>query len=318
MCLLTTSTASAFRTTFLATPHLLENVYQNNPDGLGIMFAKGGKVKVFKTLPKTAAEARAFLESKLPKNDTHVAIHWRWRTHGAINIDQCHPYKVSETAWLMHNGVLHTGNEDDDTKSDTWHFAKNYLAGLPDDTLHHDGFLKLIGDYIENNRFAILSADGRLSVVNTDQGIEHDGVWFSNTYAWEPSLLIPEYGFRKNYRWPETFDMTDDGVEFDYEQATDDVEWFVGGTDPDGLASMFEENPDEMSVMLRELWTIEKFDYTDMNDLTHKRQQMLQTWLTGSAAELAGIMRDDPQSAAEVLIFHCVLSCIDPQLTYEE
>ena len=315
MCLLTTSTASAFRTTFLATPGLLENVYKNNPDGIGIMFAQRGKVKVFKALPKTAAEAHAFLESKLPKNDTHVAIHWRWRTHGAINIDQCHPYKVSETAWLMHNGMLHTGNEDDDTKSDTWHFAKNYLAGLPDDTLHHAGFLNLIGDYIENNRFALLSADGRLSVVNTDQGIEHGGVWFSNTYAWEPSLLIPEYGFRKNYRWPDTFELTPDEAEFDYEQADEDLEWFVNGCDPDGLATMFTTHPDEVAVMLRELWQIEKHEYTDMNDLTTKRQQMLATWLNGTAKDIAAMVQDDPQAAAEVLIFNCDLTNTQP--TYD-
>lgn len=308
MCLITTSTTTDFRNTFLATPGLLEDVYKSNPDGLGIMFASRGKVKVFKTLPKNAAEARAFLEAKLPSTECHVAIHWRWRTHGAIDLGQCHPYKVSGTTWLMHNGVLHTGNEADESKSDTWHFVKDYFDGLPDDTLHHNGYLRMVGEFIDNNRFAILSADGRLSVVNADQGIEHGGVWFSNTYAWTPALLIPDYGFRSRYQWPSQFDLTpDDEPEFDFDQATEDIDWFLQGCDPDGLATMFEDNPAEMAVLLRETYTIDKDPYVDFNDFSQAQAGILKAWLTASAADLAPVLREHPQLAAELLVFNCTV-----------
>lgn len=35
-----------------------------------------------------------------------------------------------------------------------------------------------------------------MSHVNFSQGVEHDGMWFSNTYAWTPSMLIPSYKSR--------------------------------------------------------------------------------------------------------------------------
>ncbi len=41
-----------------------------------------------------------------------------------------------------------------------------------------------------------MTDDGRLTVVNRDDGIEHQDLWFSNTYAWSPELLIPGYDDR--------------------------------------------------------------------------------------------------------------------------
>jgi hypothetical protein len=38
-----------------------------------------------------------------------------------------------------------------------------------------------------------MNGEGRMQHVNFDQGIEHDDLWFSNTYAWSPSRLIPSY-----------------------------------------------------------------------------------------------------------------------------
>ena len=192
MCLLITGKSNAVRTALLHTAGLIEDIFTNNADGLGVMYGTSKGLKVCKTLPNSAAEVVIFL-SKLPTDDREVAIHFRWRTHGDINLDQCHPYPVNETTAMMHNGVLEQGNAGDKTKSDTWHFIEDYMKSLPIDTLHDAGFTKLLGDFVGNNRFAIMSGDGRLTVVNQHQGVSHDGVWFSNTYAWEPSLLIPTY-----------------------------------------------------------------------------------------------------------------------------
>jgi hypothetical protein len=38
-----------------------------------------------------------------------------------------------------------------------------------------------------------MNGEGRMQHVNFDQGIEHDDLWLSNTYAWSPSRLIPSY-----------------------------------------------------------------------------------------------------------------------------
>ena len=43
--------------------------------------------------------------------------------------------------------------------------------------------------------------------VNFDQGIEHDDMWFSNTYAWTPSRLIPSYksATLKSYKYASSY-----------------------------------------------------------------------------------------------------------------
>ena len=193
MCLLITGTSATIREQLLGTTGLIRDIYFKNGDGLGAMFLGDDGLVVTKTLPANAAEAERMVEA-LPDDDRELALHWRWKTHGDIDMENCHPYQINETAWLMHNGILATGNAADPTKSDTWHFVRDYLAEVTDDLLHHAGFKEMVGEFIGNNKFAIMTADGRLSVVNKDQGISHGGVWYSNTYAWTPSLLIPGYG----------------------------------------------------------------------------------------------------------------------------
>ncbi len=189
--MLITGTSQKIKSVLTTTPLLLESLYEHNSDGLGIMYATSKGLKVIKKLPKTVAEARSLI-SAMPSDDRQLAMHWRMRTHGHIDLSNCHPYEVSATTQLMHNGVLHTGNGKDTSRSDTYHFIQDYLRTIPDDTLHNEQFQLILGDMIGNNRFAIMSEDGRLSVVNKQQGIEFEGVWFSNTYAMDASILFPE------------------------------------------------------------------------------------------------------------------------------
>lgn len=193
MCLLISGTSVAIRKQLLETAGLIEDVYRSNSDGLGVMFSNGNELVTTKLLPKDANEARAMINS-LPDDDRELAVHWRMKTHGHIDLTNCHPYSIDDRTALMHNGILHTGNKANPALSDTWHFINDYLLNVPADVLHKPGFIEMLGDFIKNNRFAIMSADGRLSVVNKDQGISCDGVWYSNTYAWEPSMLLPGYG----------------------------------------------------------------------------------------------------------------------------
>lgn len=195
MCLLITGSSNKIRQQLLGTPLLIENIYGKNGDGLGIMYASDEGLVVVKGLPAAASGFREMVQA-LPDDDREVALHARWCTHGLIDLDNCHPYQVSDTTYMMHNGILSTGNDADPTKSDTWHFAKDYLAGLPDDVLHKASFVEMLGEFIGNNKFAIMSADGRLTIVNKQMGLTHDGVWYSNTYAWTQSLLIPNHGKR--------------------------------------------------------------------------------------------------------------------------
>ena len=199
MCLIITGQSAKIRATLLNTTGMLSDIYSLNPDGIGIMYATKKGLKVVKMLPKSAADATMFI-SKLPLDDRELAVHFRWTTHGHTDMDNCHPYDVIPGyVAMMHNGVLHTGNAADTAKSDTWHFIQDYLSEsvlLAPELVFTDGFLAMVAEFIGDNRFVFMNGEGKMSIVNKDQGVEHDGMWFSNTYAWKPESLMPSYKSR--------------------------------------------------------------------------------------------------------------------------
>ena len=159
-------------------------MYQNKRHGTAVR----------KVLPKTAHQAAQVIQRLLPNDDRDVAVHFRWRTHGAINLAMCHPYHVSGSTWMMHNGILsQTSSRATAEVSDTALFVQEYLQDLPPSALASQGVQRMLGEFIGDNRLAFVSAEHGLTVVNQEQGIFHEGVWYSNEYAWEPALLIPDY-----------------------------------------------------------------------------------------------------------------------------
>jgi len=196
MCLIITGKSSKVRSTLLDTHGLLSDIFTSNPDGIGFMYGTAKGLKVTKSLPKNLGDATAFIQ-RLPQDDREIAIHFRWTTHGKTDMLNCHPYDVIPGfIAMMHNGVLHTGNAADKSKSDTWHFIKDYLhsaVSSAPDLVYDTGFVAMLEEFIGNNRFVFMNGEGRMQHVNFDQGVEHDDMWFSNTYAWTPSRLIPSY-----------------------------------------------------------------------------------------------------------------------------
>jgi hypothetical protein len=204
MCLIITGSAQKVRATLLNTKGLLLDIFKTNPDGIGIMYAIKDELKIIKKLPKSFEKARLFIE-RMPCDERSVAVHFRWTTHGDTNFENCHPYTVVEgEVALMHNGVLSTGNNADRTKSDTWHFIKNYLhdsVKMAPGIVFDPGYATLVKDFIgASNRFVFMAKDGRMIILNKKEGLEHDDMWFSNTYAWTPGLLIEGYkSYQSNY-----------------------------------------------------------------------------------------------------------------------
>jgi hypothetical protein len=195
MCLIIHGPSAKVRSTLLQTDGLLEDIFGHNEDGLGVMYRTSSGVQALKILPhRSLKKVRRFIES-LPIDDREVAMHWRMRTHGNIDKENCHPYAVEGGGWLMHNGILATGNDADRTKSDTWHYARDFLDGGVMERVGHDKrFLELITDHIgSGNKFVMMTSDGRMSIAGKHRGIEVGDLWFSNTYAWSPEILIPNY-----------------------------------------------------------------------------------------------------------------------------
>lgn len=196
MCLLTQQTTrSNFSDEFLA------DVYNKNQDGLGIMYADDGKLHIFKCLPANADEFIDFYRKHA--DGKNCVWHARMQTHGDIDFDNCHPYKVTDDVWLAHNGILSTGNAADTSKSDTWHFIQNFirpaLLGNPD-LLTDVNWQKFIGDVIgRSNKFALVRSDGAVVVINAAAGVNYENAWLSNTYAWSYYKFTGRGGYTGGY-----------------------------------------------------------------------------------------------------------------------
>jgi hypothetical protein len=191
MCLLLTQSKSSP----ILSDQWLSDFYSYNQDGVGVMFAHHGELIIKKIIPNTAQEFIDFYRENIAGRD--CAFHLRMRTHGDIDLLNCHPYEILNRSehgldlWLMHNGVLATGNRADITKSDTWHYIQDYLkpmlASNPDFAFH-PSFKALIEDHIGgSNKFVIMDNEGRQTVINQSSGVYWGGLWLSNTYAWTSS-----------------------------------------------------------------------------------------------------------------------------------
>ena len=159
---------------------LLVDAYEYNKDGWGLMYATEGKIEVLKGLKITE-----LLDAILLLKYHEVFIHLRYRTHGAVNYDNLHPFKISDDLWLMHNGVLNQ-LPTHKVKSDTALFTQMLMPMLANNPslLDDQGFLNLITHYCKGSRVVFLRSSGESTIINQQDGIEWSNLWCSNTYAW--------------------------------------------------------------------------------------------------------------------------------------
>lgn len=173
----------------------LRDFHSSNSDGVGVMYVEGQSLVIEKCLPKSADDFVNFYYSHIAGKD--CAFHLRMRTHGATDLENCHPYEVLNAKdhgidlWLMHNGILHTDNKNDITKSDTWHYIRDYLrpmlANNPEFFITPE-FQELIETHIgSSNKFVLMDNQNRLVTINESAGVYWGGLWLSNTYAWTSS-----------------------------------------------------------------------------------------------------------------------------------
>ena len=166
----------------------LRDFYSHNSDGFGAMVKQPDGVKVIKTVGNLD-EIHELYSNEIKGHE--AVIHFRMKTHGEIDLFNCHPYQVTENLWVAHNGILSTGNAADVAKSDTWHYIQNYLKPLlakDPSLIHEPAFQRLIESHIGyTNKFGFMDGDGKVILINRQAGVEHFDAWLSNTYAWSPS-----------------------------------------------------------------------------------------------------------------------------------
>lgn len=178
---------------------LIERAEKNNNDGWGLMWTVDGRMETTKGFGiKGILEA---IEDETFKANNGF-VHFRLGTSGAKDLENCHPFRVTDDIYMMHNGIFRIENNLDATKSDTWHFVEKYLRPLlkEDPTAFLDkDWLSDLAWFVGTNKIAILNAAGESGIVNAGQWSKYKGLLLSNlnscnTYS-SPSGSITKNGY---------------------------------------------------------------------------------------------------------------------------
>jgi predicted glutamine amidotransferase len=211
---------------------LLANAQDTNPHGVGFMMPSGkGTVYAAKGL-WTPEKVLQFWRKHQHKT---IAVHFRMRTQGQIDIENCHPFQVLRKErngidlWMMHNGTIHTGHKSEPNKSDTYNFVqytlKPLLAAHPG-RIYDEDFQRFISNKIGNwNKLLFMDGAGRTIIINQNRGTVRNGCWLSNTYSIRDRTPARAWGRSSKY---------DDSYYFDYNE-----NWLSGpvGTNKDNKTS---------------------------------------------------------------------------------
>jgi len=180
----------------------LENMTNNNPDGSGIAWIQDNKIKTYKTMDNNKFINKALeVQSKFCK-DSDILIHCRIATSGKTDLDNCHPFKISNDTVFAHNGILNCV-EATNKVSDTRMFNKALLKQLKPEFLDNVTTRKFIGEIIKSDKLAFLTVNPKLKrnsyIINRDLGEKENRVWFSND-SYKEKTYVTDVCYNWNLR----------------------------------------------------------------------------------------------------------------------
>jgi len=166
----------------LLSKDVFENVLDNNPDGLGIGFVEGGKLRTYKDLSNVDRIYSIYKKFR-KSNSTPVLIHARIGTQGSKDESNIHPYFVNEDLMMIHNGIIDI-DIINHKKSDTWHVARSIQRFydpsmvMQEGTHEHNIIQSMCG---RTNKLVFLDVHNNYHIMNARLGhYDKEGNWYSN------------------------------------------------------------------------------------------------------------------------------------------
>lgn len=174
------------------------NCFLANRDGAGFAWTDGDKVYV----KKGYFSFRKFWNDFREVQDYPCLVHFRIKTHGPVNAENCHPFFVADDLALIHNGTLRCVTSTSG-HSDTAVFADKVMAPLVDSyglsVLEHPVMLPMLENVIgSGNKVAFLNRDGEFTILNESCGNWAEGIWWSNS-SWKRKQYFGKKSKKNKY-----------------------------------------------------------------------------------------------------------------------
>lgn len=164
------------------------NALTNNPHAVGVVYrdAEGIAIERFVKPENYKEEIWNIIKDK-----EEYAIHFRYATHGILNLTNTHPFVVSKGLCMMHNGVMSNFGDLNKDWSDTKNFVEYFLKPYVDEeginVIKDESFKKDLEKIIGGgNKLLFIDNDFNFTIVNEKAGVWKEGCWLSNEYSIEP------------------------------------------------------------------------------------------------------------------------------------
>lgn len=178
-----------------------------NPDGFGVVIPDRGKLEMRRVYDPKGNNAEALAKLLEDAKDLNVYAHLRYKTKGATDLDNVHPFTVVSKkkdgidVQFMHNGTLSEfGNAQ---FCDSKVFAIEIVRPLyrmvaakvgKERALYDPLFGKLLAKYAGTQSvFTLVDSLGNALIVNRKQGYEFDWGWASNKYSFDRTHREPTW-----------------------------------------------------------------------------------------------------------------------------
>lgn len=154
----------------------IQNSWDNNDMGAGLLWSKDNKLNVFKTY-EYDEYLEKYNEIRDDKSIGNIVLHFRIATSGYNGEHNLHPFLVSNDLGFVHNGVIKgLGNK---SFSDTYQF-NDMLKKFGHNFVGCDMTKYFISEYIGYSKLIFLDSKDRYTIINEDLGKWNSGNWYSN------------------------------------------------------------------------------------------------------------------------------------------
>lgn len=184
-----------------------KNSFENNPDGAGIAYVGNKGIEVIKEMADYKKLYDKYVEIR-QETDMPILIHFRIGTSGIKDERNVHPFLVSNSLALIHNGMIDYNIVNKDY-SDTWHFTE-LIKSLKnaDRVLNSDSIeFQMLSAFTRGSKVAFLHDSGQFSIINESAGHWAGDTWYSNKTYMECDYF--NVGGKKVYKYDGLFDESE-------------------------------------------------------------------------------------------------------------